>query len=198
MVPNPPMGRRSAALSAPCTLARLGVSTWDEVEDVCWLLGYNDYHRNGEPDDAFEVFNKQFSAGVLLPTADDYDALFADADDRFRDLLLDTGRQFLEQARANPGHEEFVTFGDGGHQVMCVDILVEHGGRSEEGWVGITLPENEALPDEEVYAVVAELIPAHAEPIWERKFKDRDRRPGEIVYRWDSYAADGDDGESKG
>ncbi|GAA2169283.1 hypothetical protein GCM10009845_35210 [Pedococcus bigeumensis] len=163
------------------------VTTWIPSDDVCWLLGYNDYHRNGEPDDAYAVFNGQYEDGVLMPTQEDWEAFFEEPVDRFLDMLRETGQRLLEAARANPGHEEFETFDDGGHQVICVDILVLGDGRAEEGWMGLTLPADEVLSDMEVFEMVATLIPEGAVPIYEHKFKDRERRRGEIVYRWEHY-----------
>lgn len=164
-----------------------GVTTWDEPTDVCWLLGYNEYHRNGDPNDAYNVFNDQFSTGVLLPTQDDWYAALADEEDDFLERLLDTGTRLLERARANPGHEEVETYTDGGQQVMCIDLLIEADGLAEEGWLGITLPQNEHLSDADLYNVVAQLIPCDAQPIYSKTFKDRARRRGEIVYKWDFY-----------
>lgn len=163
------------------------VTTWDKQENVCWLLAYNDYHRNGEPDDAYEVFIALYKAGELLPTEEDWSNYFADDADVFFDRLLETGRRLLHQARKNPGREEVETWHNG-RQVMCVDILVEGGGsRAEDGWMGLTLPDDEALSDDEVFALAAALIPPDAVPIYSDKFKGRQRRRGEIVYRWEHY-----------
>jgi hypothetical protein len=170
-----------------------GVTTWVEDDDVCWLLGYNEFHRNGHPDDAYEVFNRQYIAGVLLPTDEDWEEFFTEPQDRFLDLLRSTGERLLQQARANPGSEEFETFNDGGTQVICVDVLVEGDGRAEDGWVGLTLPANEVLSNEEVFDLVAALLPEGVVPIFAMEFKDRARRPGEIVYRWEHYAFTGDE-----
>lgn len=162
------------------------VTTWDETENVCWLLAYDDYHRNGEPDDAFEVFIGLYHADELLPTEEDWSQFFADNEDTFFDGLLKTGQRLLERARANPGREEVESWHNG-RQVMCVDILVEGESRAEDGWMGLTLPEDEVLSDNEVFALVSALIPPDATPIYCKKFKGRERRRGEIVYRWEHY-----------
>jgi hypothetical protein len=70
---------------------------------------------------------------------------------------------------------------------MCVDVVVEDSGSAEEGWTGLTLPENEALSDADVFALVQALVPAGATPIYCDHFRDRKRRRGEIVYRWEHY-----------
>lgn len=162
------------------------VTTWDEQEAVCWLLAFNDYHRNGEPDDAYEVFLGLYDQGELLPTKKDWSDFFTDDADAFFDRLLATGQQLLERARTHPGREEVMTWRNG-RQVMCVDIVVEGDARAEDGWMGLTLPEDEALSDDEVFALAAALIPPDSVPIYSDKFKDRDRRRGEIVYRWEHY-----------
>ena len=166
--------------------AARGVTAWDESEDVCWLLAYNDFHRNGDPNDAFVVFNSLYSAAQLLPTDDDYEHFFADEQEAFLDRMLDASRQLLESARENPGREEVRTWGNG-RQIMCVDVVVEGDSSAEEGWMGLTLPEDEAAPDTEIYELVGELLLPGVVPIYSDKFRDRVRRSGEIVYHWTHY-----------
>ncbi len=165
-------------------------TTWDEREDVCWLLAYNDYHRNGDPDDAYNVFIDLYNRDELMPTQRDYDDFLAE-DDVDEELviegLLEIGAELLARARANPGREEVKTWSDGGHQVMCVDVLVVGQDRAEEGWLGLTLPQDVVLTNEQVYDLVQALLPPDAMPRYEKRFKDRPRRPGEIVFQWDHY-----------
>lgn len=168
------------------------------MEDVCWLLAYHEFHQNGDPDDAYNVFIALYSAGQLLPTDKDWEEVLAEEDDEFLDELRRAGERLLERARANPGHEEVETWHDGGHQVMCVDLLVEADGQAEVGWMGLTLPENEVLSDREVFDLVAQLLPPNVKPLYSLKFKDRDRRRGEIVYSWEWYSFHDKDDESNG
>ncbi len=163
------------------------VTTWDDQEDVCWLLAFNDYHRNGEPDDAYNLFNGLYSDDKLLPTEDDYDAFFEDDDDDFFERFATTAAELLERARANPGKEEFETWADGGSQVLCIDILVDGDDYMEEGWVSLTLPDGEFLTDDEFYDVALRLVPEGVEPLWSQKFRGRDRRRGEVVFTWTLY-----------
>lgn len=163
-----------------------GATLWDEDQNVCWLLAYEAYHRNGDPNDAFEIFISLYNQDKLLPTEKDYERLFTDDEDDFYDRLLAASEQLLERARANPGREEMSTW-HRGRQVMCVDVLVEASGRAEEGWMGLTLDADEMLSDNEVFDLVQALIPPDVMPVPSMKFKDRDRRPGEIVYHWDFY-----------
>lgn len=162
------------------------VTTWDKRENVCWLLAYNHFHRNGDPDDAYAIFLGLYNSGDLLPTEEDYAAFFADEEDAFFDRMLEAGQKLLERARANPGREEVETWHNGS-QVMCVDVLVEGDSRAEDGWMGLTLPDDEALTMDDVFRLAAALIPADADPIFSDRFRDRERRRGEIVYRWEHY-----------
>lgn len=167
------------------------VTTWVEDEDVCWLLAYNDYHRNGEPDDAYNVFNRLYLADCLLPTADDYEAFFLETAEDWTERFFEAGIRLLERARAHPGRDEFDTWEDGGREVICVDMVVDGDESAEEGWVGITLPDSVMLNDEQVYELVAGLIPEDAKPLWCERFKDREKRRGEIVYKWEFYQLGG-------
>lgn len=163
------------------------VTTWDADEDVCWLLAYDEYHRNSEPNDAYAVFNRLFEADRLLPTGEDYDAILLDISEDWIERFFEAGIRLLERARAHPGSDEFETWEDGGREVICVDMVVDGDDSAEEGWVGITLPDNEMLTNEQVYEVVAGLIPEDATPLYCKRFRDRELRRGEIVYRWESY-----------
>lgn len=167
--------------------AARAVTTWDPETDTCWLLAYDGYHRNGEPEDAYAVFIARFNAGDLLPTEDDWDSGLKDVDVAFLDKVREAGARLLELARAHPGKEEVETWTDGGQQVICVDLLIEGDGQAEQGWMGLTLPENETLSDADVFDLVARLVPEGADPLFSQTFKDRQRRKGEIVYTWEHY-----------
>lgn len=167
--------------------AARGVTTWDEVEEVCWLLAFGSFHRNGDPNDAYKIFNLLHTNDTLLPTAADYEALFLDRDDRLVDRLRIAGARLLAEARRSPGTEAVETWHDRGRQVICVDLVVEDDGEAEDGWMGLTLPSDERLSDSEVYDLVAALLPDAAHPIWSATFRGRPRRTGEIVFRWERY-----------
>lgn len=163
------------------------VTTWDDHEGVCWLLAFNDYHRNGDPNDAYNFFNDLYSAGKLLPTEADYEAFFADEEDDFFERFAEAAARLLEKARANPGIEELETWYDGGSQLMCVDVLVDGDDYTEEGWVSLTLPDGEFLTDDEFYDVAVRLVPEEVEPLWSPTFRQRERRRGEVVFNWTLY-----------
>ncbi len=157
------------------------------MEDVCWLLAYDEYHRNGEPDDAYAVFNDLYSAGRLMPTEDGYDSILLARSDDWFERFFEAGIRLLARARAHPGSEAFETWEGGSRQVICVDMVIEGDDSAEEGWMGVTLPDSDMLTDEQVYELVAGLIPEDATPLYSTRFKDRERRRGEIVYRWEFY-----------
>jgi hypothetical protein len=165
------------------------VTAWDPAENVCWLLAFDGYHRNGEADDAYNVFIDLYNANELHPTSQDYKDLFdAEDDGDDEDMipgLRDVGERLLARARANPGREEVETFTDGGRQVICVDIVIDGDAQLEEGWLGITLPQDEAISNEEIYGLVQALLPPDVTPTYVQRFRDRERRRGEIVFHWE-------------
>ncbi|WP_377322543.1 hypothetical protein ACFJIY_24070 [Pimelobacter simplex] len=175
------------------------VTTWDEEEDVCWLLAYHWFHRNGHPDDCYNIFLDLHNNGDrLLPSASDY-ATFFDSSDEDEEhessaLTLDlieelelVSAELLCEARSNPSVEAVRTFRVNGRQIMLVDLVVDSGGSAEEGWMSLRLPEDEHLSDSDLYEMLAALLPEDVHPIFTNKFQDRDSMPGEIVYRWEQW-----------
>ncbi len=66
-------------------------------------------------------------------------------------------------------------------------MVIDASGWAEDGWVGITLPADASFTDVEIYDLVQAIIPNGAVPQYQRKFRARERRSGEIVYRWEHY-----------
>ena len=175
------------------------VTTWDEEEDVCWLLAWHWFHRNGHPDDCYNLFLALHNNGdKLLPTQEDYESFLdssdADEDDfdgvmrlDLLDELAAMSRELLDEARAHPNVEAIRTFRVNGHQIMCVDALVEEDGRFEDGWISLRLPEDEHLSDLDVYDLLVSVLPEGVMPLYETKFRGRERMPGEIVYHWEHW-----------
>lgn len=173
------------------------VTTWDEEEDVCWLLAWHWFHRNGHPDDCYNLFvSLHVNGDNLLPSEADYDAFFDSSDEDEEDyegvvqlVLLEElaaiSEALLVEARARPNVEAVRTFRVKGQQIMCVDALVEPDGRLEVGWISLRLPEDEHLSDLDVYDLLLSVLPKGVTPIYEMKFRDRERTPGEIVYSWE-------------
>lgn len=124
-----PAGTRTVGPAAgDLTVYRLGYghdhrgATWhDEAERVVWLCAYA-LHRSGEDDDAFPYFDELIRDGILLPTEDDYAALFDDRDQRFADTLYDDAQECLSRARSNPGVEQVGILG--GEQPTAVVVNV--------------------------------------------------------------------------
>lgn len=73
-------------------------------EGVVWLLGIG-LRKEGDPDDAYEVFAKLGVAG-LAPDSEDYELLFADVRDaslaEFRSSITKQIDELMELARAEP------------------------------------------------------------------------------------------------
>lgn len=176
------------------------VTTWDEEADVCWLLAWNGFHRNGHPKDAYQVFLElHINGDNLLPSPKDYEVFFDTSDTEEDDYgavsrltlleeLAEISADLLREARDNPNIEAVRTFRvNGGRQIMCIDAVVEPDGRAEEGWMGLRLPEDEHLSDNDVYELLAALLPGDVDLSYEQKFRDRERMAGEIVWRWTHF-----------
>ena len=111
------------------TVYRLGYghdhrgATWhDAVERVVWLCAYG-LHRSGEDDDAFPYFHDLIRAGTLLPTEDDYAALFDDRGRRFADTLYEDAQHLLARARSTPGVEQIGVLGGEQTTAVVVDVV---------------------------------------------------------------------------
>jgi hypothetical protein len=80
-------------------------------------------HRSGEDDDAFPHFHELQRAGTILPTEEDYAALFDDRGRRFADTLYDDAQQLLARARSNPGVEHAGILGGEQATALVVEIV---------------------------------------------------------------------------
>jgi hypothetical protein len=177
------------------------VTSWDEEEDVCWLLAHSGFHQNGHPDDAYNTFVElHINGDDLLPTEEDYDRFSQSTEDddedydgvlrlSLLDQLTEVSAELLQEARAHPLIEAVRTSRVNGKQIMCVDVHVEEDAYAEVGWMSLRLPEDEHLSDDVVYELLSALLPEDVHPLYETKFRDRPRMSGEIVYRWEYLEA---------
>ena len=125
-----PIGTRTVGPAAgELTIYRLGLgndhrgATWhDQAEAVVWLCAYG-LHRSGEDDDAFPYFHELIASGLILPTEDDYTALFDDRGRRFADTLYEDAQQLLAQARSNPGIEQIGVLGGEQSAAVAVEVV---------------------------------------------------------------------------
>jgi len=125
-----PIGTRTVGPAAgDLTVYRLGLgndhrgATWhDQAERVVWLCAYR-LHRSGEDDDAFPYFHELIGAGVLLPTEDDYSALFDDRGRRFTETLYEDAQQLLSRARSTPGVEQVGVLGGEESAAVVVEVV---------------------------------------------------------------------------
>lgn len=99
-----------------------GATWFDQAERVVWLCAYR-LHRSGDPDDAFPYFHALIDSGELLPTADDYEALFLDRDRRFVDTMSVDAQALLGRARSNPGVEQVGVIGGQETTGVVVEIV---------------------------------------------------------------------------
>jgi len=125
-----PLGTRTVGPAAgEITLYRLGYghdhrgATWhDEAYRVVWLCAYRQ-HRSGDDDDAFPYFHELIHAGTILPTEDDYVALFDDRGRRFTETLYDDAQELLARARSTPGAEQSGILGGEEATAVVVDAV---------------------------------------------------------------------------
>jgi hypothetical protein len=125
-----PVGTRTVGPAAgDLTVYRLGHghdhrgATWhDQGERVVWLCAYR-LHRSGEDDDAFPYFHELIRTGVLLPTEDDYAALFDDRGYRFTETLYEDAQRLLDRARLRPGAEQVGVLGGEETTAVVVEVV---------------------------------------------------------------------------
>lgn len=99
-----------------------GATWFDRHEQVVWLCAYG-FHRSGEADDAFPYFHDLIRAGGILPTDDDYEALFRDRALRFAETLPQDAQALLAKARSNPGVEEVGLLGGRETTSVAVEVV---------------------------------------------------------------------------
>lgn len=155
-----------------------------------WLVAYHSFHQNGHPDDAYAVFGRLHAAEVLTPTVDDVLLLTEETPESLLQRLKEVAPDLLAEARANPGHEAFRTWGksdDLGEAAMLVDMVVVDEEKAEQGWVGITLPKEVAWPAGGLFDIAAALLPPGVTPTPCDKVGPRPLRTGEYAYTWETY-----------
>lgn len=104
-----------------------GLTWFDDDDDVCWLLGAG-FHESGSRDDAYTVLKRRDGDGDLLPTENDYLALYRWRESlgvsNVRDLvavLAELGPSLLADARAKPGRRLKTVI----EEAIEVEVLVE-------------------------------------------------------------------------
>lgn len=102
-----------------------GATWWDRTERVVWLCAYHGKHRSGAAEDSFKKhFPELIAAKRMKPTPADYEALFAERDERFVDLVQGDAQALLAEARRAPGIEKRSLVG-GEANVGCLVEVVE-------------------------------------------------------------------------
>jgi hypothetical protein len=89
---------------------------------IVWLLAAH-IHREGSPEDAYNVFEQLHRAGRLLPTRGDAERVISAREPRFEDITAQEIAPLVAQAHRNPGtiHEAVL----GGR--IPVRVLFENG-----------------------------------------------------------------------
>lgn len=169
-----------------------GVTVWDEEEDVCWLVAYGETHASGEDRDCYNYFVSLGERGELMPTPDDYEALYEVSAESVLDGLAGVSKDLYEEARNRPGIEASGSFGDT-QAFMLVDLMVIDDGECEQGWLAITVPTNVPSFREVIVDYVALLLPEHVDPAMVEvspTFGERPCRWDEVAWTWTTYAMD--------
>ncbi len=174
-----------APLSSGRTVYRLAYGddhrggTWhDERFGVVWLLAYR-LHRSGEPDDAFPYIKGLDGEGRLLPTEEDYKALFDDRGRRAAIVAPEEAQQLLAEARANEGVEVRGVLGE----AAGVGVVVEVVETLEEPAVAFDVNQ---VPAAWVTLMPAWFFPKSRFENWTHttEFPTRDLAPTEICLRY--------------
>lgn len=139
-----------------------GLTTWDDENDVCWLVAFSETHASGEDRDCYKYFESLSGRRLLAPTADDYEALWEVSVEAVLDGLVGLSGQLYAEARARPGFEASRSFSDG-RALMMVDVVVIDSDQGEEGWVAVTIPQTIPHAEDVVIDYLARLVPPHVD-----------------------------------
>ena len=185
---DPDAGKTVGPEAGSDTIRRLGyghdhrgATWWDRTEKVVWLCAYHGRHRSGATDDPFKKhFPGLIAAKRMKPTAIDYEALFAERDERFVDLVQGDAQALLAEARSEPGAEKRAVVG-GEATVGCLVEIVE---TLEETYVAFFI--EEVTYERFVILLNAFYVSRFEE--WEQ-VKEMPHRPinegsGEVCYRY--------------
>ncbi len=146
-----------------------------------WLCAYHGRHRSGAADDPFgKHFPELIAWKRMKPATVDYEALFAERDERFIDLVQRDAQALLAEARREPGVEKRAVVG-GEANVGCLVEVVE---TLEETYVAFFV--EEVTYERFVILLNAFFVSRFEE--WEQ-VKEMPHRPidqasGEVCYRY--------------
>ena len=136
-----------------------GATTWDEAEDVCWLLAYSPTHATHEERDVYKYLQHLDGRDELLPTADDYEALNELSEVSVLDGLTAASANMYELARANPGVEQNSSYGLR-DALMVMDLVTEATASIEQGWLAVTFPRDTPLLVDAAADLLSRILPA--------------------------------------
>jgi hypothetical protein len=124
-------------------------ATWhDEEARVVWLCACG-RHRSGQPDDAFQHFDRLIAADIIYPTAEDYRLLEGERARRFADLAPRDAAALRAAAERQPEVEVRGRIGEE-HEVGVVSVVVELVG--SDLYVGFPA---RVYPDQLVFVLAA-------------------------------------------
>ena len=150
-----------------------GATVYDEENEVIWLVAYG-RHESGADDDFFPVCKQLAEKGVLLPTEEDYKALFEDRGRHFAEAVRIEAPMLLLEARLVDG-EHRCTVGGSLGAGLCVEVSQD----PEATAITVAFMATE-LEYEQGVLLLAALNPGAWEPIG--RMPSRDLESGEVAF----------------
>jgi hypothetical protein len=148
-----------------------GGTFYDDEERVVWLLAYR-LHRSDTKEDFFPYCKELDAQDALLPTPDDYEALFRERDARFAFAVRIEAPLILKAAREGEQEHRVML---GGEYGAC--IAVEVAGELESTTVAFRV-------DTVLYDHVAMILAAFHDGSWDEvsTMPSRDLEPYEVAF----------------
>lgn len=156
-------------------------ATWcDREYGVVWLLGFG-MHREGHRTDAYNVLADLDERGLLLPDAEDYEAMMREREARQIPAMVAEMRALLKRARTTPekAHSALLEIG------VRVSLFVIREGDETEGVEEFHLAVSARhLEDGWLGIIRTALWPFEDQNAWEytKDFPEREPRSGELRF----------------
>lgn len=158
-----------------------GVTWCDREYAVVWLLGFG-MHREGHRSDAYNVLAELDKRGQLLPTAEDYEAMMREREERQLPTMVAEMRSLLKRGRATPEKVHSVLLSVG----VRVSLYVTREGDETEGLEEFHLAVSARHLEDGWLAVIrTSLWPSENQDAWEytKDFPEREPSSDELRFK---------------